>query len=107
MKTYQTMTDEEKQQVRDLGIDPGSFYSSGEGFALWIAGPETEATEDTDWDGTRKPTGRVLAVMVGDDRRIPFEPGDLEKIGDHSYCAVCGQIGCSGDGVDRSEDEEE
>jgi len=38
--------------------------------------------------------GRVVAVMVGDDRRFVFDLEDLEVIKEDSFCSGCGQIGC-------------
>src|SRR4051812_18660462 len=52
-------------------------------------------------------TGRVVCVMVGDDRRFTFDPEEVTPLGDLDYCASCGQIGCEHDGRDREEEEEE
>jgi len=45
--------------------------------------------------------GRVVVVMVGDDREHTVDPEDLTRLDDDAYCAECGQIGCTGDGRDR------
>jgi hypothetical protein len=48
-------------------------------------------------------TGRLLAVMIGDDKLHSVDECDLTEIGELDYCHVCGQIGCAHDGLDRSE----
>jgi len=42
--------------------------------------------------------GRVVVVMVGDDREHVVDPEDLTRIEDDAYCWSCGQVGCYGDG---------
>jgi hypothetical protein len=37
---------------------------------------------------------RVIAVMVGDDRRHTFDADELVPISDNEFCSECGQIGC-------------
>jgi len=49
--------------------------------------------------------GRVVAVMVGDDRRHLVDPDDLIPLDRRDYCGECGQVGCTHDGYDRSEDD--
>lgn len=46
-------------------------------------------------------TGRLVCVMVGDDRPFLYAPADLTEIGELEYCAECGQIGCRHDGRER------
>jgi hypothetical protein len=85
----------------------GTFKEKGRGGVAWrIFGAEIEVFED--WDDEVSPgceawreTGRVVAVMVGDDHRTAFGLDDLEPICDDDYCTVCGQIGCTHDGRDR------
>lgn len=50
-----------------------------------------------------KPTrdGRAFMTMVGDDRVFEVDKGDVHKIDSKSYCAECGQIGCTHDGRER------
>jgi hypothetical protein len=48
----------------------------------------------TEWTGYQVPTGLVLMVMVGDDRKFPTDPDDVEEIPEDSFCRDCGQIGC-------------
>jgi len=79
-----------------------SHYSQGIGF--YVLGWETEPDEDTEWSGYEVRTGRVLAVMIGDDYRHSVDPEDLKPIDRRDYCGSCGQIGCQHDGLDRSED---
>ena len=69
-----------------------------DGVAWFTLGWEVEPDEDTEWTGIVHRTGRVLAVMVGDDRVESFDPDELVLIGELEYCAVCGQIGCCHDG---------
>ena len=72
------------------------------GIAWRIYGWETQPTEDTEWDGIEERTGRIVAVMVGDDRRFTFEPEELRALEREEYCGECGQVGCGHDGLDRS-----
>lgn len=72
------------------------------GIAWRIYGWETEPDEDTEWSGYEVRTGRIVAVMVGDDRRHTFDPDELTPLDELAYCHSCGQIGCSHDGLDRS-----
>lgn len=39
-------------------------------------------------------SGRVIVVMVGDDKRHEVDLSDLTKLDDGAYCESCGQIGC-------------
>ena len=68
------------------------------GIAWSYAGDEVEPGEDTEWTGIEEPTGRVVMVMVGDDRRFTFDPDECHEIAEEDYCAECGQIGCTADG---------
>ena len=72
------------------------------GIAFYVLGWETEPDEDTEWTGMETRTGRVLAVMVGDDYRHSVDPEDLAPIAREAYCGGCGQIGCGHDGLERS-----
>jgi hypothetical protein len=71
--------------------------------AWHVYGWETEPDEDTEWSGYEVRTGRVVAVMIGDDRRFTFDPSELTPLEREDYCGECGQIGCAHDGLDRSE----
>jgi hypothetical protein len=73
------------------------------GVAFYVLGWEIEPDEDTEWSGCEVRTGRVLAVMVGDDQRHSLDPDDVTELPREDYCAGCGQIGCTHDGLDRSE----
>ena len=73
----------------------------GAGIAFYCAGDEMVDDEDTEWSGYQVPTGRVLMVMVGDDRVFPTDPEDCTPLDDLAYCAECGQVGCTGDFRDR------
>jgi hypothetical protein len=59
---------------------------------------ETGETDEIEQDET---CGRVIVVMVGDDRKHEIDTDDLTKLDDLDYCAECGQIGCGHDGRDR------
>lgn len=63
--------------------------------AVYVLGWETEPDEDTEWSGLESRTGRVLVVMVGDDRRHAIEDDDLIPLAEDAFCRDCGQIGCS------------
>ena len=71
------------------------------GVAFYVLGWETEPDEDTEWSGTENCTGRVIAVMIGDDHKHSLDPDDVTPIERTEYCGVCGQIGCAHDGLDR------
>ena len=74
-----------------------------EGIAWRVYGWETVPDEDTEWTGINTPTGRVVARMIGDDRLFTFEPDEIEPLEREEYCSECGQIGCTHDGLDRSD----
>jgi hypothetical protein len=54
--------------------------------------------ETREWVTDEEPapvqTGKVVAVMVGDNQRFVFDLDDLKPIDDDAYCDECGQIGC-------------
>lgn len=72
------------------------------GVAFVVIGWETEPNDDTEQSGYENRTGRLICVMVGDDRRWAFDPEDVTPIDEDDYCHECGQIGCQHDGRDRS-----
>lgn len=82
--------------VAAILADPHARYSVAQypGIAFWADRAETRPDEDTEWTGYEQPTGRVLMVMVGDDRRIPTDPEDVTLIPEDAYCPDCGQLGC-------------
>lgn len=65
------------------------------GIAWYVLGWETEPDEDTEWSGYENRTGRVVAVMVGDDRRFSLDESDLTPLAEDQFCHSCGQIGCT------------
>ena len=87
----------------DTNAFPSCAYSikGYRGIAWHVYGWETQPTEDTEWDGIEERTGKVVCVMVGDDRRFTFEPQEIAALDDLAYCASCGQIGCTHDGRER------
>jgi hypothetical protein len=96
-------------------LDPTTAYQVADypGIAWRYDGPETEIREDDRWydtgetDDDGEPvwyfdeepepteTGRVIMVMIGDDRRFTFDPEDCSPLADDEYCPECGQIGCA------------
>lgn len=86
----------------DEAFPADAYTARGYNGVAWYAlGWETEPDEDTEWSGFEQRTGRVVAVMVGDDRRFTFDPDDLKPLAREDYCGVCGQVGCSHDGLSR------
>jgi hypothetical protein len=81
---------------KDAATFPADAYrvKGYSGIAFWIWGWETEPTEETEWSGMEERTGKVLATMVGDDRKHAVDPDDLTPLGKEDYCGGCGQIGC-------------
>jgi len=83
---------------------PADAYTAdgwGAGIAWRVRGWETEPDDDTEWSGMENRTGKVIAVMVGDDRQFSFDPDDLTPLDDDDFCHECGQVGCCHDGRDR------
>ncbi len=81
-----------------------AYTVKGSGRVAWhVLGWETEPDEDTEWSGYEQRTGRVVAIMVGDDHCFTFDPADVTPLPREDYCGECGQIGCTHDGLDRTE----
>jgi hypothetical protein len=72
------------------------------GVAWSVLGWETEPDEDTEWSGVEVRTGKVVAVMIGDDQHHAIDPEDLIELNREEFCGVCGQIGCTHDGLERA-----
>lgn len=64
------------------------------GVAFAVLGWETEPDDATEWSGMEERTGRVVVVMIGDDRRHVVDLSDLSPLAADDYCAECGQVGC-------------
>lgn len=64
------------------------------GIAFYVLGWETKADDDTEWTGYEVRTGKVLAVMIGDDFRHAVDSEDLAPLSEDKFCHTCGQIGC-------------
>lgn len=45
--------------------------------------------------------GRIVCVMVGDDRRFDFDPDEVHPLDREAFCGECGQVGCTHDGIAR------
>jgi hypothetical protein len=90
----------------DAGAFPAEHYRVRQyaGVAFRVYGWETEPDADTEWSGYEVRTGKVVAVMVGDDHRHIIDREDLTPLDEDDFCHVCGQIGCAHDGRDRSGD---
>ncbi len=54
-----------------------------------------------EWCEEYTPTGMVYMVMVGDNRRHLLDPADVSILPELDYCHVCGQVGCTHDGLER------
>lgn len=83
------------------------------GIAWWVKRLETESRLiEPDWDELPEgvdadtwwpdeddfeevETGRLVCVMVGDDREWFFDADDVHIIDDDDFCHSCGQIGCA------------
>ena len=89
----------------DAETFPSDYYSVRQypGVAFYVLGWETKPDEDTEWSGYEVRTGRVLAVMVGDDHRHSLDEDDLTPLKRSKFCASCGQIGCGHNVIDDDE----
>lgn len=79
-----------------MDIEPGAHVrvKGWKGIAFYVVGPETAPDEDTEWSGYKTPTGKVIVVMVGDDRKHAVDPEDCTPIASEDFCGECGQMGC-------------
>jgi len=92
ISTFRNRTNYERD---DDSFPADAYQASGwQGIAWSVLGWETEPTEETVWSGYEERTGKVVAIMIGDDRPFTFEPDDLTPIDETQYCHSCGQIGC-------------
>ena len=97
------MTQRTHYETDDAAFPADAYTANGyRGVAWHIMGWETQPDEDTEWTGLEKRTGRVVAIMVGDDRPFTFEPDELTALAREEYCGGCGQVGCGHDGLDRT-----
>lgn len=64
-------------------------------------------TGEGEWVEQNEECGRVLVVMVGDDKQREVDVEDLTPLRRRDYCGSCGQIGCTHDGLDRDQEEDE
>lgn len=65
------------------------------GFELDEDGEEVEVELDEgEWVEQDETCGRVLVVMVGDDKKHEVDVEDLTQIEEEDFCPSCGQIGC-------------
>jgi hypothetical protein len=79
----------------DATFNADAYRVKGHAGIAWHAwGWQTEPDEDTEWSGCENRTGKVVCVMVGDDRQFFFDLDELEPITSDEFCPSCGQIGC-------------
>ena len=80
-----------------------AFYLKGwekawEPMRVFVTDDDGNEWEQDDPDGEGEwvddTGGRVVAVMVGDDREHTVDTSDLTELADEDYCSGCGQIGC-------------
>ena len=62
------------------------------GIAWHILGWEIEPDKNTEWNGYKNRTGKLVAVMIGDDRHFSVNTDDVSELHENEYCCVCGQI---------------
>jgi hypothetical protein len=80
----------------------GAFRVRGWPAVAWrVAGWETEPNEETEFSGYEVRTGKLLAVMVGDDAYHRVDPEDLIPLKREDYCGGCGQVGCKCDAYEE------
>jgi hypothetical protein len=86
-----------KNFEKDEETFPAEYYrvDGYKGIAFYVLGWETESDEDTEWSGYEVRTGRVLAVMVGDNYRHSVDRDELIPLNSEDFCHSCGQLGCS------------
>ena len=80
----------------DATAFPADAYkvAGWDGVAFRVYGWETAPDADTEWTGIEERTGRVVAVMIGDDARHSVDVDDLTPLDPEAFCRECGQIGC-------------
>jgi hypothetical protein len=72
-------------------------HDADEGEGTADCGTDCEYISDEEGLESYDDTSRVLAVMVGDDRRHVVDVRDLTVIPEGGYCHGCGQVGCEWD----------
>ena len=83
-------------ETDDATFPADAYRVAGYAGVAWrVYGWETKPDEDTEWSGYEQRTGKVLCVMVGDDRRVALDPEDVTPLAEDDYCPSCGQIGCT------------
>lgn len=98
------MRSKQHYETDDARFDADAYQVKGYGGIAWyVLGWETEPDEDTEWSGCENRTGRIVCVMVGDDKRFSFDEDEITPSAREDYCGECGQIGCRHDGYDRAE----
>lgn len=95
-----------QEYERDAKAFPADAYQVAgfDGIACRVLGWHAEPDDDTEWTGDLARTGRVVVVMVGDDYHHVVELEDIQPMDERDYCHVCGQVGCTHDGINRDDD---
>lgn len=99
------MTSGHYEDAPEYPADAYTVVGWGGGIAWRVLGWETEPDNDTEWTGIEERTGRLVCMMIGDDKRFAIDPAHLAPIDERDYCHVCGQVGCTHDGIDRTSEE--
>lgn len=85
-----------------LDTDAHYTVSGWDGIAFYVYGfPKVWDQDEQTWESQGEECGRVLVVMVGDDRKHEVDVEDLTLLPETDYCAGCGQVGCGHDGRDH------
>ena len=89
------------ENAPEYSADAYTLSNWGNGIAWYVRGWETEPDEDTEWSGYEIRTGKLVCTMVGDDKHFAVDPAHVTPLEREEYCGVCGQVGCSHDGLER------
>lgn len=81
-------------EAPEYAADAYTVAGWGAGIAWRVFGWETQPDADTEWSGIEERTGKLVCIMVGDDRTFAVDPDDVTPLPDDGYCPECGQTGC-------------
>jgi hypothetical protein len=73
-------------------VEPGAAEWYDDDAKEWVFDEEPEPVR----------TGRVIVVMIGDDRHHTVDEDDVQPLAREDYCGECGQVGCTHDGLARA-----
>ena len=93
MSTTKTTTKAEVEP--EIDFEAHYRVKGYEGIAWFLRGYkiEQEHNEFGEFDEVVD-RSRIVATMVGDDRKFIFGSDEIEKIKETDFCRGCGQIGC-------------